>query len=352
MINLYIGDFDYDSNYRPFLVDILKPFFPKTNLEKYHLTHIDLEIIHNKYESDFFLLPFCWNYYIKTDTISVADKLIEEARKNGKKILIWVTGDDYFSLPQFDNVIGLYTSPYQSRQNVITIPLPVIIQDPHSYLEIDTINTRDFNVVPSVGFCGQSDSNLFVSFIKMTKLAFQNLCYHLNLIKFYSGPLIPPTYLRKKILNILNRKSNLNTNFILRDRYQGGESKKKDTFQIMRKEFYQNIYHSDYTLCVRGTGNFSARFYETLALGRIPVFINTDCILPFEDEINWKEHVVWVEENELTDIGIKISDFHNSLDKVNFKQLQLKNRLLWEKYFSFPGFINKLVLHLNKKLNS
>ena len=138
MINLYIGDFDYDSNYRPFLVDILKPFFPKTNLEKYHLTHIDLEIIHNKYESDFFLLPFCWNYYIKTDTISVADGLIEEARKNGKKILIWVTGDYYFSLPQFDNVIGLYTSPYQSRQNVITIPLPVIIQDPHSYLEIDT----------------------------------------------------------------------------------------------------------------------------------------------------------------------------------------------------------------------
>ena len=120
----------------------------------------------------------------------------------------------------------------------------------------------------------------------------------------------------------------------------------------MKKEYFQNICETDYTLGIRGTGNFSTRFYETLALGRIPIFVNTDCILPFEKEINWKEHVVWVEENELSEIDKKISDFHNSLDKVNFKQLQLKNRLLWEKYFSFPGFINKLVLHLNKKLNS
>ena len=32
---------------------------------------------------------------------------------------------------------------------------------------------------------------------------------------------------------------------------------------------------SPYILCVRGAGNYSARFYEALALGRIPVLVNT-----------------------------------------------------------------------------
>ena len=103
-------------------------------LEKYHLPHIAFDIIQDRNESNFFLLPFCWNYYVETDTISVAEILIEEARENGKKILIWVTGDYYIPLPQFDNVIGLYTSPYQSKQNMMTIPLPVLIQDPLSIL--------------------------------------------------------------------------------------------------------------------------------------------------------------------------------------------------------------------------
>ena len=157
--------------------------------------------------------------------------------------------------------------------------------------------------------------------------------------------------MRKKILNILDRKSNLNTNFILRDRYQGGESKKKDTFQIMRKEFYQNIYHSDYTLCIRGTGNFSARFYETLALGRIPIFINTDCMLPFNDVIEWKKHIIWIEQNEISDIGLKILEFHNGLTQDSFTNLQNENRKLWEQYFSFPGFIQQLISYLKKELN-
>ena len=57
----------------------------------------------------------------------------------------------------------------------------------------------------------------------------------------------------------------------------------------LRFEFIRNILSSDYTLCFRGSGNYSLRFYETLCLGRIPLFINTDCKLPFEDEINWRD---------------------------------------------------------------
>ena len=119
----------------------------------------------------------------------------------------------------------------------------------------------------------------------------------------------------------------------------------------LRKEFYNNIDNTDYTLCVRGTGNFSARFYETLALGRIPIFINTDCILPFDDIIDWKKHVIWIEQNEIADINSIILEFHNSLNLDSFTCIQNNNRQIWEEYFSFPGFIQKLTSYLKKEFN-
>ena len=123
------------------------------------------------------------------------------------------------------------------------------------------------------------------------------------------------------------------------------------SFQRVRKEFYKNIENTDYTLCIRGTGNFSARFYETLALGRIPIFINTDCMLPFNDVIDWKKHVIWIEQREISEIATKIRNFHNGLTQDSFISLQIKNRKLWEEYFSFPGFIKNLTSHLIKRID-
>ena len=114
-------------------------------------------------------------------------------------------------------------------------------------------------------------------------------------------------------------------------------------------EFYQNIVDSDYVVCVRGAGNFSVRFYETLAMGRIPVFVNTDCLLPLSDKINWKKHVVWVEEKEIPIINKKIVDFHNSLSIKDFKELQLANRTLWLESLTLGGFFKTFFKNLSTK---
>ena len=98
------------------------------------------------------------------------------------------------------------------------------------------------------------------------------------------------------------------------------------------------ILNSNYTVCMRGGGNFSVRFYETLALGRIPIFINTDCILPFDEMIKYKDYMVWVEESELPFINQKILDFHNSLNQEKFNELQVACRNLWQTYLTKDGF--------------
>ena len=108
------------------------------------------------------------------------------------------------------------------------------------------------------------------------------------------------------------------------------------SYENLRLVFFNNIQDTDYTVCIRGGGNFSARFYETLAVGRIPIFINTDCMLPFSNEINWDKHVIWIEKNEITDIEKKVIEFHSSLTPKRFQKLQISNRKLWENYFYFP----------------
>ena len=103
-------------------------------------------------------------------------------------------------------------------------------------------------------------------------------------------------------------------------------------------EYYYNIRESDYILCLRGKGNFSIRFYETLLMGRIPIFINTDCLLPLMNHINWTEHVVWIEWEERHQIGEIVAKFHDNLSREDFSQLQLNNRKLWLKKLK-PSYI-------------
>ena len=142
--------------------------------------------------------------------------------------------------------------------------------------------------------------------------------------------------IRNAVLRLLERASVGKTHFIRRSQFWGGAlSRFKTASQAaaaVRQEYLDSLFENDYIVCVRGAGNFSFRFYETLAIGRIPLFINTDCLLPFTDEIDWRKHCVWIEEDELDQIGEKLHEFHRNISEEDFKNMQLKNRQLWEQY--------------------
>lgn len=152
---------------------------------------------------------------------------------------------------------------------------------------------------------------------------------------------------REEAMRYLSVDPQVKTNFIRRDEFLGGAISaggKVDypTLQHSRKEFAENIFQSDYVLCARGAGNFSYRLYETLCCGRIPVFVNTDCVLPYEDRIDWKQLCVWVEVEELSGIGEKVTQFHRKLSPEEFKALQQKCRKVWLEYLSPRGFFHTL----------
>ena len=134
----------------------------------------------------------------------------------------------------------------------------------------------------------------------------------------------------------------IDADFIIRDKYTPTLSNDRSTLQSgtdIERIFYSNIYETDYTLCLRGYGNWSYRLYETLACGRMPVFIDTDCVLPSVPNVDWKEYCVWIDKSELQYIGEKILHFHSSMSSADFVDRQRGCRELWEKHLTLDGFM-------------
>jgi hypothetical protein len=143
--------------------------------------------------------------------------------------------------------------------------------------------------------------------------------------------------IRSEALKVFSKSDLIKNQFILREVFWGTQkdvSKRKKE----KEEYVANIINSDYILCTRGGGNFSYRFYETLSCGRIPLFINTDCVLPYDFEIDYKKYCVWIEYHEISQADKILYNFHENISEENFISLQRNCRRLWQDYLSSEGF--------------
>ena len=134
-------------------------------------------------------------------------------------------------------------------------------------------------------------------------------------------------------MDILSHSPLVQTNFVLRGGYKTGS----------QNEFVKNIKENDFTLCPKGDGNYSARFYETLSLGCLPVLIDTECVLPLEDEINYNEFVVRVPHAELQNLPDLALKFYDSLTTEQFMAAQKKARETFEKYLNIGSFFKHVL---------
>jgi hypothetical protein len=157
---------------------------------------------------------------------------------------------------------------------------------------------------------------------------------------------------RRRALRLLARDPGIEAHIVRRDKFLGGAIKAgrfdPGALRGARREYVQNMVESDYVLCARGAGNFSYRLYETLSLGRIPVFIDTDCVLPYDFAVDWRDYCVWVDQRELPRIGELVCAFHESLTENEFFDLQRSCRRLWEQYIRPEGFFAEFHRHLGR----
>ena len=343
MLKLYTCFKQIEGVNREYLIDILKPF-TKGGAER--LAYGDfvnrITFVDKPEEADIGVLPLATNYYMAGGR-NLANRFVERCKKAGKNVLCFSFGDFAMRLWR-DDIIHLQASGYQSSRLVNQHAQPVFIRDPiHEHFG-DQMTIRNHSEKAFVGFCGHCVCSPLKACKEIAQIGYRNGCRFLGLTLEEPQPMYPPTLRRAKALNYLEKNDSVHSHFIRREGYRAGVSSDEDRARTTR-EFFENVKNTEYTVCMRGGGNFSVRLYETLAMGRIPVFINTDCILPFDQWIPWKEHVVWVEDRELPYIGEKVANFHSELDSASFEDLQRKNRRLWEEWLSFAGFHDKLLEH-------
>lgn len=304
------------------------------------------------------VLPFDWTYttWANAEFVESARDLAaafaSRSADAGKPIVVFYETDAVQPVP-FENVLLFSTALERPARSRAEFALPGWSEDLLLKYRGRSVELRRKQSRPTVGFCGFAPP-LRMPFsrlkIKETTRWILNRTGTIRFTSAVSGP-----YVRVQALRILERSQLVDTNFLIRgykSTPKGGRWKHAisdvDVERNRQLEFLNNMLQSDYVLCTRGFGNFSYRLYETLACGRIPLFIDTDCVLPFDFEIDWKKFCIWLDEADLPSIAERVSDFHHSLSPDDFVDLQIACRRLWEDWLSPEGFFSNFYRHLGQ----
>ena len=345
-MKVYFNQTNYNKNqhsYINIICKILLDDYSPERLEQAKGNSVD----QFKYEPDiakanFCMLPYYWNYYVQNEKIEEAQSEIEAAKRHGKRVVILNTGDYPANVP-FKDVILFERAGYLSTPGLLYhSALPCFISD---YLKVyceGKLKPRPKLEIPTIGFCGLANTSPFISAFRKFRLELQWLNYKLGKRKWEPAP-FETSLFRKKVLREFENVNGIRTNYILRKKYRGGEVRDKSFHHPVKETFVNNILDSDYTVCMRGGGNFSQRFFETLCLGRIPIFVDTDCLLPFQDELKFQSIFPWIEIDDLPNIADIVKDFHASLSSDDFVRLQKTCRQLWIKHMTKDGFFDDLI---------
>jgi hypothetical protein len=275
-----------------------------------------------------------------------AEALAAEAAAHGKPMVVFFRSD-YENPLNLPNSRIFRTSLTRSRRQPGEYVLPAWSADfVDSYCDGKLI-LREKGARPVVGFCGDvsSGSSRWARAGRMlgARPSIWRLARRagLELIRH------PGSRLRLHALHYLSRSPDVALNAVVRYGHWNRavyRGRVLDPAGVVRsrQEYAANMIESDYVLCARGKGNYSYRLYETLSCGRIPVLIDTDAVLPYEDWIDWKQYVVWVEADALHTIPERVAAFHARLSPAQFRDLQTACRQLWLDWLSPQGFFGNL----------
>ena len=350
-MNIYFKKNDIESHiHRKFYAEWIKPIYPKVRHSLYGLQKQDLWLSKNEEDADVLILPLTWNYYLKYGKLSDAMNTIKEYEKYKKPILSWASGDYSLKIPD-GNYILLQHNLSKSKLKKNQYAYPAIIRDPISNLKLYGIDVSSPFYNFSISFCGVANRNFIDKYENLLKEFLFKIKSKIKKRYLDLDAPISGMKLRGDILDSLVRSTELRTNIIIRNPKDRVKIKK----QKYKIEYWDNMLSAPFTLCIRGNGNFSVRLYETLALGRIPVIIDTDCVFPLENQIDWRRHCIFIFDKDAQKAVRTAEQLIGRMSDDEIRKIQLINRKFWFDSLSFAGFyysfsdyiFNNLIPELN-----
>ena len=275
-----------------------------------------------------------------------AEELAQECAAAGKPLVLffWIDSNERVPL----DAVVFRTSLDRSRRLPTEFAVPAWSEDFVVRYLGGTVPVRPRRPAPTVGFCGKT-SDPVTRPATLQGRARRAVGNRKRALARRLGRLPDGHAARTRAVRELARAPEVTTNFVIRDDFWAGAipggAPDYAALRRAREEYVANMVDSDYVLCARGDGNFSYRLYETLSCGRIPVFVDTDSVLPLDFAVRWRDHCVWVDESELDRIGERVGEFHERLSDAEFEELQRSCRRFWETHLSPEGFFAHFHLH-------
>ena len=113
-----------------------------------------------------------------------------------------------------------------------------------------------------------------------------------------------------------------------------------DTIPQNQLEFFIDITtRSKFSLCPRGYGAQSFRFYEILQLNSIPVIVYDKEWLPFKGEIDYASFCVLVEEKEIPTLKDRLL----SISQDTQGRMLERGKTIYNKYFTLEGMSKQIL---------
>ncbi len=272
-------------------------------------------------EADAVVYPAEW---VTGEPNPLALKLAELARRHGKPVLIMCISDADEPI-EVPGTIVFRTSLRASRRLPNEFAMPCWSVDFRVTYGQAKPNILPKPARPTVGYVGYVDYLAGRTGLHTLVRALRCRSSH------------PGASLRGRAVRSLLRSPRVDARIVVR----GGGLTGLATYE-QRLEYANNMLDNAYALACRGRGNYSYRLYEAMSCGRIPVFVDSDCVLPYDHYVDWREFMVWVPARGAHRVADRVADMHESLSDDQFLGMQTRSRAVYDSWVSPRGFYANL----------
>lgn len=242
-----------------------------------------------------------------------------------KKLVVFSDRGDFPKKPKIPNSIALRVAinPGENNSNKVVVP--------YNVESLEFLPFRKFSALPSISFVGY-----------IPKVSPKRIVSGMSRTSFHpaigNGALVRQSFTKSFL------KSSLHFNYIKRKTY-GAHKQTDPDFINHRKEYLEQLTESDLVLSPRGDANASARFFEVISSGRVPVIPNTRIQFPsaLGNRPDASQDYLLMrafsgnrerEVNEFWNYHVQSED--------NYYLLQLRLRESFQKYFRYTKFMKDL----------
>lgn len=282
-------------------------------------------------EADFVIMPHNY-FHVYTNTAYIRD-LEGIALKYNKKMIVFAYGDSSEDIHIKSSII-LRTSKYRHTLRPNEIIIPPFVEDLGVRYGIEYQIPR--HNAPIIGFAGQAAFSVWHKYVVyMLKV----LIMHIKIVfRLKVLAALPGIYFRRRIWHSLRNSKSIIPRFLIRNTFSAHKNTVGDNPTLIRSEFVQNIKDSDLSLAIKGDGNYSLRFFEILSLGRIPLLIDTDIVLPLEQVIDYDQIVHRINVCQLKQLESNVAAWYTRNTADMLVERRRKARTLFESFLSPAAF--------------